>query len=256
MIKRFTGSYYDRQIQANAWEADLYLELHANSVAASDVDYAICVVASNHSQRSYDLAVWYALAFGKLFDVGDDTDHDIGYEDGVRVGGRGNGNLRHTNMPAVLLEPGFASNPVQARMMEADSGIAAAASTILRGAAGYSKIALSVGHKGKPNSGDMGAPWTGDRFQWEAEWAEAVVDMVESLARDTGQPFQVRVGATATLLRATPEWGSVGFVEMVPGAPLTPVMGTDGTLIMQNSFQFFRTPNGATGWVPLSHIIT
>ena len=256
MIKRFTGSYYDRQTQANAWGADLYLELHANSVDARDVDYAMCVVASNHSQRSYDLAVWYARAFGELFDVGGDADPDIGYEDGVRVGGRGDGNLRHTNMPAVLLEPGFASNPVQAKVMEADSGIVEAAHTILRGAAGYHKIALSVGHKGKPNSRDMGAQWTGERFKWEAEWAEAVVDMVESLAEGSGGSRPSRVGLTATLLRATPEWGTVGFMEMVPGTPLTPVLDTTGALIMANSFQFFRTPNGATGWVPLTHIFS
>jgi hypothetical protein len=170
------------------------------------------------------------------------------------VGGRGDGNLRHTVMPAVLLEPGFASNPKQARLMESPGGIRDAARTILQGAAGYDKIALSVGHKGKPRSTDMGAAWSGERFRWEAEWAEAVIDTVEKLADADGAPFQTRIGATHTLMRAYPDWACVGFRVLASGTLLEPIKDTTGKLLVQNTFQFYREPGGLSGWVPISHV--
>jgi hypothetical protein len=264
-IRIFTGTYAERQEAANEWPATVYIEIHANSVDNSDVDYAMTVVASNHSNTSYRLAQFYAEQFGAAYDVGGDDDTDIGYEDGVRVGGRGDGNLRRTDMPAVLLEPGFGSNPAQARLMETDRGLDTAARIILAGVERFwpdgAKVALSIGHKGsKPGRNDMGARWRGTRFAWEAEWAEAVANRVVSIATAVDPaPYEVTegrrfVGPVAVNMRAYPDWRDRGFCVVPAGSPVNPVRRLDGEEYTDGNFGVFRH-DGFTGWLPLTHIV-
>lgn len=253
--KVYTGPYAERQRKANMDNADVYLEVHANSVEAGDVDYALSVVSSKHSATSYELAAELARAFGTAFDVGHPT--NVGYDDGVRVGGRGDGNLAYTAMPAVLIEPGFGSNPKQARLMESDSGIETAASIIVRTIIRFwpagASVALSVGHKGnKPK--DMGAAWAGERFQWEAEWADAVVNAVQTRFSALNAPPTPLVGVTAVKLRAHPDWSDPGFVVLEPGTPVGIVHSLKGADYRQNGFIFIQFDN-VTGWASISHVV-
>lgn len=186
MIKvlRVTGEYRDRQEAANKAGVDLYLEQHINSSTSDTPDYALGVVATNASERSKEVAMWYAAEAGARFDVGGPDDHDVGYGDGVRVGGRGNGNLYYTNMPAVILEPWFASNPTQAKKMNTPSGIREAAELLAETVKMFvpenGSVALSVGHAGKPSRpNDLGAAIVGGGT--EAGWSQKVVALAERL---------------------------------------------------------------------------
>src|SRR6185436_9363941 len=113
-VKFYKGDYYKRQQDANADHAAAYVEHHFNSSSSDQANYATVVVGSNASQTSRKWGCWYAKAIAELFGT------RVGGEQGILVGGwngRGDGNLKHTNMPAVLLEPLFASNPQQAEII-------------------------------------------------------------------------------------------------------------------------------------------
>lgn len=172
------GNYRDRQRRANELNALFYYEQHFNSVggpAAQTADYACSVVASNASQTSKavgrDLAVRWATALGTR--VG-------GGARGLIVGGRGEGNLRYTAMPAVIGEPLFVSNPGQAELVrtpETQHAIAKVVANVIR--EWFDKpgiIALSVGHKGKVPDLDRGAKVYGGGF--EAHYAEQVIQQI------------------------------------------------------------------------------
>ncbi|MCK7496526.1 MAG: hypothetical protein MZW92_40665 [Comamonadaceae bacterium] len=69
------------------------------------------LTGANASQTSRNWGRWYAQAVAREFGV------PVGGEQGIVVGGydgRGDYNLRFTDMPAILLEPLFASNPQHA----------------------------------------------------------------------------------------------------------------------------------------------
>jgi N-acetylmuramoyl-L-alanine amidase len=105
-VKFYKGEYIKRQQAANADGAVAYVEHHFNSDEASKAGYACVVVGSNASNTSRNWGRWYAKAIAQQFGGG------IGGDQGILVGGyhgRGDGNLKHTRMPAVLLEPLFAS---------------------------------------------------------------------------------------------------------------------------------------------------
>lgn len=178
-----SGEYSDRQHFANDIQADLYLEQHVNSSVSESPDYGLGVVAVNASGRSKEIARWYAEQAGKRFDVGGPLDADIGYGTGVRVGGRGNANLVLTNMPAIILEPWFASNPKQATRMTTQEGINSGAQliidTLYKFLPDKGTVVLSVGHLNKPSQpNDRGAPLA-DGLGWEADWSAEVVELVE-----------------------------------------------------------------------------
>ena len=194
-----TGEYRDRQIEANNRKADLYLEQHINSSISESPDYGLGVVATNASKRSEEIAAWYAKEAGIRFDVGGPLDHDIGYDTGVRVGGRGNNNLAYTNMPAVILEPWFASNPTQAAKMNTSDGTLAGAQLLVDLVKQFFPeggiIALSIGHEGKPSApNDQGAPIVGGG--WESEWSFQVVHKASKLLNT-----HANVNVTSHLLR-------------------------------------------------------
>ncbi len=193
-VLRVTGDYRDRQAAANAAGAKLYLEQHVNSSAKDYPDYALGVVATNASQTSIAMARWYAARAGTRFDVGGPDDADVGYGNGVRIGGNGNANLYYTDAPAAILEPWFASNPAQARMMATVAGVEAGAKLLAELVREFlpegGLVALSVGHIGKTSAPrDRGAKIvTGG---WEADWSMAVVDLAHSMLEHEGPSAQV-----------------------------------------------------------------
>ena len=81
--------------------------------------YTVVVVGSNASNTSRNWGRWYAWAVAEQFGT------QVGGDGGLLVGGwngRGDGNVKHTKMPAVLLEPLFASNPQRIMDIGANTG--------------------------------------------------------------------------------------------------------------------------------------
>lgn len=220
-VKFYSGDYSERQVAANRDGAAFYGEGHANSSTNHMADYAMCVVATNASQTSIAIGSELAQRWGAALDVGGDRDTDVGYGNGVRVGGAGDGNLRHAKMPAVLFEPGFASNPGQAALMESDEGLYAIASNLVDVIRKYipagGLIAFSIGHAGKKSApADRGAVWSGKRFATEAEFAAAYLaraaEMLEAGEGETvaGVEDEAPVGpAVLVLTHAGVEVGRV-----------------------------------------------
>lgn len=107
-VKFYTGNYGERQEAANKDECVGYVEHHFNSTTSSTADYTMVIVGSNASRTSKNWGRWYAQAVGREFDI------PVGGDQGIVVGGyggRGDYNIRLTDMLAILLEPLFASNP-------------------------------------------------------------------------------------------------------------------------------------------------
>lgn len=159
ITKFYSGDYGERQRQANADNASVYIEHHFNSVDNPKADYSCVIVGSNAGRISREFGQAYAASVASLFGC------KVGGANGLLIGGyngRGDGNIKHTKMPAVLLEPIFISNPKQAERIVQDvwqDGLATIlADTIKHFFPQGGLIAFSIGHKGKrSNPNDRGA---------------------------------------------------------------------------------------------------
>jgi hypothetical protein len=195
--KFYKGDYLQRQLQANADKAVAYVEHHFNSSASEQAGYAVVVVGSNASPTSRNWGRWYSRAIAEQFGT------KVAGDDGILVGGwngRGDGNVKHTQMPALLLEPLFGSNPQQAEIIRSASGQAALARVLVESIRRFfpkgGLIAFSVGHKYKTSSpNDRGAMLAGGGT--EADHAEKVLElaakMLDEQAAPEPQPRKLRV---------------------------------------------------------------
>lgn len=179
-VKFYTGDYPARQKAANADNAICYVEHHFNSVAIENpttADYAVTIVGKNASQKSIDWGRLYAKTIDSEFlEV-----KRIGGVDGILIGGyggRGDGNIKLTNMPAILVEPMFCSNPIQAPIIRSPEGqerlaqVLAYTIEVMFPKGGL--VAFSVGHKYKTSQpNDRGAEVLGGGM--EADYAEQVL---------------------------------------------------------------------------------
>ncbi len=180
-VKFYKGDYFKRQQAANADGAVAYVEHHFNSSESPEADYAVVVVGSNASNTSRNWGRWYAKAIAQQFGG------RVGGDQGILVGGwngRGDGNVKFTKMPAVLLEPLFASNPRQADIIRSESGQAGLARILVESIKRFfpdgGLIAFSVGHKYKTSHpDDRGAPLAGGGT--EADCAEKVLQKAAGL---------------------------------------------------------------------------
>lgn len=180
-VQFYKGEYLDRQRKANEDKCICYVEQHFNSSTSPTAGYSVVITGSNASQTSKNWGRWYAQAVAREFDL------PLGGDGGIQVGGydgRGDFNLRYTNMPAILLEPLFASNPQHAEWIRSDdiqdilAGILS--ESIQRFFQGGGPVAFSVGHKYKtlrPN--DLGAAVYGGGM--EADYAEIVLEKAEAM---------------------------------------------------------------------------
>jgi N-acetylmuramoyl-L-alanine amidase len=174
-VKFYKGDYYARQAAANEDQCKLYVEQHFNSSAAQSANYSVVVTGYNASQTSKNWGRWYARAVSQEFDI------PVGGDSGLLVGGyngRGDYNLRFTNMPAILLEPFFVSNPQTAEIIKTEAAQYRLASilteSIQRFLPNGGLVGFSVGHKYKTyNPNDRGAAVFGGGT--EADIAEAVL---------------------------------------------------------------------------------
>ncbi len=182
-VKFYKGDYSKRQRDVNQDNAVAYVEQHFNSSSSRTASYAVVVTGSNASWTSKNWGRWYAKAVAAHFGT------RVAGDDGILVGGwngRGDGNLRHTNMPAILLEPLFASNPQHADIIRSESGQSALASILVDSIRRFfpdgGLIAFSVGHKYKQrNPNDRGAALAGGGM--EADYAEKVLEKAADMLR-------------------------------------------------------------------------
>ncbi|MDX2448387.1 MAG: N-acetylmuramoyl-L-alanine amidase [Desulfobacterales bacterium] len=184
-VKFYTGDYYARQQKANGDDCLCYVEHHLNSSTNPDAGYSVVITGSNASQTSKNWGRWYAQAVAKEFDL------RLGGDQGIQVGGysgRGDYNLRYTKMPAILLEPLFASNPQHAQWIRSESGQDILASILKESIERFFQekgtIAFSVGHKYKESRPkDLGASVHGGGA--EADYAEIILKKAKTLLDET-----------------------------------------------------------------------
>ena len=185
-VKFYKGEYRARQNAANQDGAVAYVEHHFNASQSPSADYSLVIVGANASQTSRNWGRWYAAAIAREFNT------KVGGDQGIVVGGfngRGDGNVRHTRMPALLLEPLFVSNPRHAGIVKSLDGQARLAGVLVDSIQRFfpdgGLIAFSVGHKYKPSKpGDMGASVVGGGA--EAEFAEAVLERAKQSLENIG----------------------------------------------------------------------
>lgn len=183
-VKFYTGEYSTRQASANKDKAIVYLEQHFNG-GSETAAYALANVATNAGKTSKAIAKAYVDRICKAFNI-KPANNDFA-RDGVSVGGyklRGNANLKLTNMPAVLLEPLFATNPTFAKQIRSEEGqdklARALAETVREFFPNGGQVAFSIGHKGKPSKpSDRGVPLAGGGT--EADFAEKVLNKAKEL---------------------------------------------------------------------------
>lgn len=180
-VRFYKGDYSARQRAANADGCKAYVEHHFNSSAGAAGNYAAVIVGANASNTSKNWARWYAQAVASSFGIG------LGGDQGVVVGGyggRGDGNVKLTDMPAILVEPLFANNPAHAEWIRGAAGqerlARILADSIQRCFPNGGLIGFSVGHKYKTSSpNDRGAAVYGGGT--EADCAEAVLQKAAAL---------------------------------------------------------------------------
>lgn len=156
--------YRQRQEYANEQGCDVYVEQHFN---AKEYDRpglgdnpSFCLVGSNASQTSKALALTYSEKVSAEFGT-----EDQGYIQ-TAFRGRGDLNLRFTEMPAFLPEPLFVSDPELALIAMSDVGqrklARCLAETIREHFPAGARVGLSVGHLFKVSQPyDRGAPVAG-----------------------------------------------------------------------------------------------
>lgn len=102
-----SSSLTARVREANAWGADVFISLHTNAAINPAANGAEALIYSRNSNVSYELA--------------EDILREMTLVTGVRNRGvierPGLYVLRRTNMPAVLVEMGFITNPSDAELM-------------------------------------------------------------------------------------------------------------------------------------------
>lgn len=183
-VRFYSGEYPARQKAANADKCICYVEHHFNS-AGPTANYALVVVAKNASVTTLDWGMRYAKAAASL--LGTEVFAPASSWPGVAIGGidgRGNGNLLYAEMPAILLEPLFVSNPKQAAQLKQatwqDALAKILADSICMSFPDGGLVAFSIGHKGKPSKpADCGAEVYGGGS--ECEYAELVLKKATAL---------------------------------------------------------------------------
>ncbi len=180
-VRFYKGEYSQRQKQANQDDCVAYVEHHFNAADNIYSGYSLVITGYNASETSKNWGKWYANRVGSEFGV------PVGGRNGILVGGyngRGNGNLRYTYMPAILLEPLFASNPLHADWIRSGEGQDKLAKILTDSIIEFfpkgGLVGFSVGHKYKKyKTSDRGAKLNGGGM--EADYAEMVMEKAKQL---------------------------------------------------------------------------
>jgi hypothetical protein len=182
-VRFYKGYQVQRQRDANADGAICYIEHHFNSCTDPKAGYTVVIVANNASHKSREWGKLYARLVSGEFGT------KIGGDSGIKVGGyggRGNYLLRYTSMPAILVEPLFASNPHNAAIIKSEDGRERLARALVESIREMfpdgGLVAFSVGHKyntRKPD--DRGASVAGGGN--EADYVEMVLEKAGEILR-------------------------------------------------------------------------
>jgi hypothetical protein len=193
-IRFYRGNYRWRQKQANRDDCAAYIEHHFNASTHQTANYTLVITSYLASETSKNWGRWYANRINQELRI------PLGGKEGILSGGyngRGNGNLKHTVMPAILLEPLFVSNPQHAEILHSEEGqdklALILAESIIAFFPDSSKIGFSVGHKYKtsrPN--DRGAMVYGGGT--EADFAEIVLEKAKNLLEDYNPEAKNTIG--------------------------------------------------------------
>lgn len=101
------SSLSSRVREANAWGADIFLSLHTNAATNPNASGSEALIYSRASRVAYELAE----------DILEDMTAATGLRNRGIIERPGLYVLKETNMPAVLVEMGFISNPGDAELM-------------------------------------------------------------------------------------------------------------------------------------------
>ncbi|HRJ90078.1 MAG TPA: N-acetylmuramoyl-L-alanine amidase [Pyrinomonadaceae bacterium] len=180
--------YGGRQRAANVDSAIAYIEHHFNGGSAK-ANYCLVNVGTNAGAKSKAMAAAYVGRISNTFGI-PRANNDFA-KNGVSVGGykgRGNANLVGTRMPAMLLEPLFATNPTHAAFIKSADGqqklAAAIATTVRDHFPDGGLVAFSVGHKYKASAPhDRGVAVAGGGT--EADYAEKVLQLAAKLLTES-----------------------------------------------------------------------
>lgn len=176
-IHHARGNLTVRQQRANAAHIVCYVEQHLNATTVPGVNYSMVIVDANSCQQSRDWGESYLERVCKEF--GTRNQGVLAYL------GRGSYNVRLVNAPAILVEPGFVSNPEFAARVRTGEGIDALARCLANSIREFfpfdGTIGLSAGHayRDKPDSGAPVAEKDGlhdPAFDDEMELNIAIID--------------------------------------------------------------------------------
>jgi len=145
------GSYLQRQKDANEKGAVCYFELHFNSSVNPSARGIEVLVAHNASEKTIKWASIIASALQSILKT--PLRHNNGVKK-LKKGERGDNNIAHTKMPAVLVEPCFISNWSEV-LNYMDNFIKCVKAMYFSITKMFSEglVALSVGHKGTGKKG-------------------------------------------------------------------------------------------------------
>ncbi len=102
-----SSSLSTRVREANSWGADVFISLHTNAATNPNATGAEALIYSRSSRVAYELAE----------DILEELTEATGLRDRGIIERPGLYVLKETNMPAVLVEMGFITNPADAELM-------------------------------------------------------------------------------------------------------------------------------------------
>lgn len=206
-VRFYKGDYPSRQQAANFDRAICYVEQHFNSSGGVDANYVLATRATNAPEVTEEWGRWYTAEVSRHFNLPDQGVSNGGYL------GRANDHLRHTDMPALLLEPCFISNLAGAEIATGSPDVLAQIllESIVRFFPRGGLVAFSVGHKFTPNPNEHGAHTPDGRT--EADLAEQVLVKAQALleAWSSDEP-DAEASAVGETPEATPVPVSIDFV--------------------------------------------
>ena len=172
------GPAYHRQKLANERQVICYIEGHLNASTTPCASYCSAITAENSGAVTLALAHNILNRVSRAFGINKSSP-------AVQSGVRGSALVRQVHAPAIVLEPGFVTNPEFQKMLSSGEGLdlmgSCVAGAIIELFPEGGLVALSVGHAyrdGRPmTKGDPGALVPKDQdpdpaFDTEAELVE------------------------------------------------------------------------------------
>jgi hypothetical protein len=179
-VHQARGPLYQRQMGCNAAGCVAVAEQHLNAHTDKSAQGAMVIVAPTAGKVTRAWGKTYTALIAKEFGI-----RDLG----IISGGRGTYNLKFLKAPALLLEPGFVSNPEFAHIARTGEGQDALARCLVESIKQHfdgGLVGLSVGHMYR-GTGDKGAPVHQDQgaedpaWDQEAEICDAVVNVAAEM---------------------------------------------------------------------------